>query len=127
LQALEARKFSAASDCWSYGVVLFEIWTRGELPYNGMSNQKVWVDVASGKSSFVPDRDHCAYVALSLLRGKRKCDVGSARSEEWVERWRRKGKICNVRDTRGISVSGREARARVFLFFVFVFLVLLGS
>jgi serine/threonine protein kinase len=47
-QALEHRKFSPASDCWAFGILLYEIWTRGKMPYEGLSNQKVWVDVSGG-------------------------------------------------------------------------------
>ena len=47
-EALEQLKFSAASDCWSYGVMLHETFTKGALPYEGWSNQKVWVSVLAG-------------------------------------------------------------------------------
>ncbi len=47
-QALENKKFSAASDVWAYGVLLYEIWTKAETPYKGMNNNKVWVEVTNG-------------------------------------------------------------------------------
>lgn len=34
-------KFNYAGDVWSYGVLLFEIWTRGWLPFNGLGNTEV--------------------------------------------------------------------------------------
>jgi serine/threonine protein kinase len=40
-EALEEQKFSEKSDVWSFGVLLYELWTKAELPYKGMSNQKV--------------------------------------------------------------------------------------
>jgi serine/threonine protein kinase len=47
-EALENRKFSEKSDCWSFGVLLYEIFTSAELPYKGMNNQKVWTEVVAG-------------------------------------------------------------------------------
>ena len=35
------REFSSASDVWSFGVVLFEMWSFGKKPYGGMQNQDV--------------------------------------------------------------------------------------
>ena len=47
-EALEDRKFNEKTDVYSYGVSLYEMWTRAVLPYDGWSNQKVWVQVAAG-------------------------------------------------------------------------------
>ena len=33
LQALLQRKYSASSDVWSYGIVMFEIWSFGCKPF----------------------------------------------------------------------------------------------
>jgi len=47
-EALDDSKFSEASDVWSAGVLMFEIWTEGQTPYAEMNNQKVWVNVIQG-------------------------------------------------------------------------------
>ncbi len=40
-QALYYKKYSSASDVWSFGVVLFEIWSVGHKPFEGIKNNKV--------------------------------------------------------------------------------------
>ena len=41
LQALYYRKYSTASDVWSYGVLMFEIWSMGKKPFSSISNEQV--------------------------------------------------------------------------------------
>nr|XP_023842982.1 ephrin type-B receptor 4 [Salvelinus alpinus] len=40
-EALAFRKFTSASDAWSYGIVMWEVMSFGERPYWDMSNQDV--------------------------------------------------------------------------------------
>ncbi|KAM6963135.1 ephrin type-B receptor 1-like [Aplochiton taeniatus] len=40
-EAIAYRKFTSASDAWSYGIVLWEVMSYGERPYWDMSNQDV--------------------------------------------------------------------------------------
>jgi serine/threonine protein kinase len=37
-EALNFKKYTSSSDVWSYGMVLFEIWSLGHKPFNDLSN-----------------------------------------------------------------------------------------
>ena len=40
-EAFQHRKFTSASDAWSYGIVMWEVMSYGERPYWDMANQHV--------------------------------------------------------------------------------------
>ena len=40
-EALNYRKYSTASDVWSYGVLLYEIWGMGIKPFHDCTNSEV--------------------------------------------------------------------------------------
>ena len=40
-QALFYRKYSTDSDVWSYGMVLFEIWSAGKKPFSEITTKEV--------------------------------------------------------------------------------------
>ena len=39
-QALHYKKYSTDSDVWSYGMVLFEIWSVGKKPFSQFTNNE---------------------------------------------------------------------------------------
>ena len=40
-EAITTTNFSAASDVWAFGVVIWELFSYGDLPFGGMSNEEV--------------------------------------------------------------------------------------
>ena len=40
--------FSSASDVWSFGILLWEMWAYSGLPYKGWDNDTVVTQVAKG-------------------------------------------------------------------------------
>lgn len=55
LEAIAFRRFSSASDVWSYGIVCWEVMTQGERPYFNWSNQDVIKAVEQGYRLPQPD------------------------------------------------------------------------
>uniref|UniRef100_A0A665VZ17 Ephrin type-A receptor 7 n=1 Tax=Echeneis naucrates TaxID=173247 RepID=A0A665VZ17_ECHNA len=47
-EAIQYRKFTSASDAWSYGIVMWEVMSYGERPYWDMSNQDVIKAIEEG-------------------------------------------------------------------------------
>ncbi len=56
IEALESKKYSTASDVWSFGITVFEMFTDCELPYKDWSNVKVWTQVKEGYRLPCPER-----------------------------------------------------------------------
>ena len=54
-ESIMYRKFTIESDCWSFGVVLWEIFTFGKQPWYEHSNYEVIQQVTCGKILSKPD------------------------------------------------------------------------
>ena len=39
-ETLNYKKYSTASDVWSYGAVMYEIWSVGHKPFESYTNQE---------------------------------------------------------------------------------------
>ncbi|XP_069189983.1 uncharacterized protein [Procambarus clarkii] len=50
------RRFTIESDIWSFGVVLWEIFTGGKQPWYGYTNQEVITQITAGKMLNCPER-----------------------------------------------------------------------
>uniref|UniRef100_H3A6S8 Tyrosine-protein kinase receptor n=3 Tax=Latimeria chalumnae TaxID=7897 RepID=H3A6S8_LATCH len=64
-ESLKDGVFTAFSDVWSFGVVLWEISTLGEQPYQGLSNEQVLKFVMDG--GYLDRPDNCAERVHNLM------------------------------------------------------------
>lgn len=80
-EAIAYRKFTSASDVWSYGIVMWEVMSYGERPYWDMSNQDVSAlhlhlsIVPVDPISFSSTLQNQPSATLTLLGGGGFCDV----------------------------------------------------
>ena len=52
--AIDLQTFSEFSESWSYGVLLYEIWSRGVLPYAELGEEQVRIRVRTGHRLTMP-------------------------------------------------------------------------
>ncbi|KAM8890940.1 insulin-like growth factor 1a receptor [Spinachia spinachia] len=65
-ESLKDGVFTTMSDVWSFGVVLWEIATLSEQPYQGMSNEQVLRFVMEG--GLLDKPEHCPDMLFELMR-----------------------------------------------------------
>lgn len=52
-EALNFGKYTTLCDVWSYGVLIWEIFSKGGTPYAGMSNSKARERIDEGKTTIL--------------------------------------------------------------------------
>ncbi|XP_076335508.1 tyrosine-protein kinase Src64B isoform X2 [Tachypleus tridentatus] len=60
-------KFSIKSDVWSYGILLYELVTHGQVPYPGMQNREVIQEVERGYRMPKPTNFECPDTVYSVM------------------------------------------------------------
>ena len=74
LQGMEG--YCESSVCWSFGVLMFEIWTQGGEPYAGQNSREVCLGVCNGEFKLWGERRKMHAVAFNLcaffFRSKKK-------------------------------------------------------
>ncbi|KAG7269862.1 hypothetical protein CRUP_032820 [Coryphaenoides rupestris] len=81
-EAISFRKFTTASDVWSYGIVMWEVVSYGERPYWDMSNQDVMTAVEQDYR--LPPPMDCPMVLHQLML------------ECWVKERNLRPKFCRI-------------------------------
>ena len=66
LETLESGKFSHESDCWSFGVLLWEIWADARLPYDHIDN---WQQIISflSEGNRLPCPEQCPQDVYAVM------------------------------------------------------------
>ena len=64
-EAAVYNKFSIKSDIWSFGVVIYELLTKGAMPYPGMNNRQVLEAVERGYR--MPPPDDCPDALYNIM------------------------------------------------------------
>lgn len=54
-EALNFGKYTSLCDVWSYGILMWEIFSKGDTPYAGMSNSRAREQIDSGYRMPAPE------------------------------------------------------------------------
>ena len=64
IESLETYVFTTKTDVWSYGVLVWELWTRGAMPYENVPNSELINYLKSGQRLSKPE--YCPNVVYDL-------------------------------------------------------------
>ena len=48
IESLKEREYSMKTDVWAYGVLLFELFSLGEIPYKELDNSEIFQHIDAG-------------------------------------------------------------------------------
>ena len=65
-EALETKRFTTASDVWSFAMMMIEVFTCGQKPFGNMMHVAVEHTINSGKYPAKPER--CPAIVYELLQ-----------------------------------------------------------
>lgn len=65
-EALLKKNFTKSSDVWSFGVTMFEIFSKGEQPYSNMDNRTVFEEVTRNNHSLSAPSSAPNYIAETM-------------------------------------------------------------
>eukprot|EP00731_Ephydatia_muelleri_P018689 Em0011g729a len=64
-EAIHFKKYSTASDVWSYGCLLYEIWSVGHKPFEGVANENIIEKIDTGYR--LPPPPGCPFMIYYIM------------------------------------------------------------
>lgn len=106
-EALDSHVFNKKTDVYSYGILIYELWTAAKLPYEGWNNTRVWTEVTNGYR--LPQPAGCDAAVYAVMEDCWQREP-SRRPEmqELVARFRQ---LLEVEDKKSGSDSGVEGES----------------
>ena len=65
-ESIEHKQFSTASDVWSYGILLWEMFNPKEIPYPDLTDMQFAVKVARGYTQPIPSQ--CPSTVAKIMK-----------------------------------------------------------